>query len=165
MILEVIGILLIVVAVATVINIVEKIKEKNKSMISFREAMEFLELPLATFYSSDEKKLHFLLDTGSNRSYIDKSVLKGLTDYEILKGKGVEVMSAEGNKSKQEECSLTISYKGLKFEETFGVLDLSKSFNIIKEERGVTIHGILGSNFFAKYEYILDFKELVAYIG
>ena len=59
---------------------------------------------------------------------------------------------------------MTIYYKDQKFEEEFSITDLDGAFDIIKKENGVQIHGILGSKFFEKYKYILDFKELIAYI-
>ena len=43
------------------------------------------------------------------------------------------------------------------------ISDLDKPFNNIKKESGVTIHGILGNNFFKKYKYVLDFDKLIAY--
>ena len=34
---------------------------------------------------------------------------------------------------------------------------------MIKLEYGINLHGILGSTFFQKYRYVLNFDELVAY--
>ena len=61
-------------------------------------------------------------------------------------------------------CWLTVSYRNQKFHEEFSAADLNKAFNAVKQETGVQIHGILGSRFFEKYQYVLDFKELAAYI-
>jgi hypothetical protein len=44
------------------------------------------------------------------------------------------------------------------------VVDLKDAFDNIKSEHGVTIYGILGSDFLSKYKYILDFKDNIAYI-
>ena len=33
----------------------------------------------------------------------------------------------------------------------------------VKEETGVTIHGILGNTFFEKYGFVIDFKDFIAY--
>ena len=54
-------------------------------------------------------------------------------------------------------------WKDLTFKYNFQVVDLSPTFNTIKEQTGVIIHGILGSCFFREYKYILDFNNLVAY--
>ena len=45
-----------------------KVKEQTK--ISFKEGLDLTELPIVTFNQGDVK-LHFLLDTGSNISFIN----------------------------------------------------------------------------------------------
>ena len=45
----------------------------------------------------------------------------------------------------------------------FIIRDMSGPFGIIKKQRGFTVNGILGSNFFNKYKYMLDFNEMIAY--
>lgn len=161
MILEIIGILSIVVIVAFTMNLYSKEKKRNETKISFKESLDLTELPVVTFYNGN-KKLNFLLDTGSNYSYINKSVLSILeytpTDAEI------STFGMEGNSTKGSICKMKIYYKKLEFDDLFNVIDLDNAFNKIKEESGVTIHGILGSKFFEKYRYIIDFNELTAYI-
>ena len=58
---------------------------------------------------------------------------------------------------------MTVTYRNQKFIDRFYISDLNESFGAIKAETGVQIHGILGSKFFAKYKYILDFESLIAY--
>ena len=62
-------------------------------------------------------------------------------------------------------CNLDIKYKDLSFTEEFVVSDLDTVFSEVKKNTGVQIHGILGSKFFEKYKYIIDFKELTAHIS
>ena len=50
------------------------------------------------------------------------------------------------------------------FEVQLNINNMSEAFGFIKKESGVQIHGILGSLFFQKYKYILDFDSLKAYI-
>ena len=50
------------------------------------------------------------------------------------------------------------------FEDTFTILNMDSAFRQVKEDSGVQLHGILGSLFFQKYKYVIDFKSLVAYI-
>lgn len=161
MILEIVGIILLVVLLAIVINTIEDVKKKNDSKISFRESMDLTELPVVTFYNKDTK-LNFLLDTGSNNSHINSSVLSTL-EYENIDRK-TETIGFNGNKSDNNFCKMIISYKNQKFEEEFGITDLEEAFSVVKKESGVQIHGILGSKFFEKYRYVLDFSELIAYI-
>ena len=161
MIFEVIGILLIVLVAVFVANTIKKNRRGDDSKISFKEAMDLVELPVVTFYNGD-KKLNFLLDTGSNVSHINSSVVSSLDCKKT--GISKEHMGIEGNIKNTEMCEMSIYYKNQKFEGEFYMTDLDNAFDIIKQESGVQIHGILGSKFFEKYKYVLDFGELVAYV-
>ena len=161
MILKMIGVFLIVIVVAMIINAIEDNRKKNDSKISFRESMDLTELPVVTFYNGD-KKLNFLLDTGSNVSHINSSVIH-LLDHTKTDQK-TDTIGMEGNKVSNDICKMTVYYRNQRFEEDFIISDLNDAFDIIKQEDGVQIHGILGSKFFEKYRYVLDFSELIAYI-
>lgn len=161
MIIEIVGILLLVILLAIAINTIEVVMKKNNNKISFKESMDLAELPIITLYNKD-KKLNFLLDTGSNISHINSSVLPTL-DYEKV-DRTVETVGFNGDKVNTEFCKMTIMYKNQKFEEEFSITDLEEAFNVVKKESGVQIHGILGSKFFENYRYVLDYSELIAYI-
>lgn len=162
MILEVIGILIAVIIITVIINGVEDYCNRKKRIdMSFMEAMDLVELPVVTFYNGSTK-LNFLLDTGSNISQINSSILP-LLNYKKVVGKNMDVAGIEGNKVNTEFCEMILTYKGQEFVDEFCTHDLDEAFAIVKEESGVQIHGILGSLFFKKYEYILDFENLIAY--
>lgn len=161
MILEIVLIILLVLLLVIAVNTVEDVMKKNDSKISFKESMDLTELPIVTFYNGD-KKLNFLLDTGSNVSHINSSIIH-LLDHTKTDQK-VDTIGMEGNKVSNDICKMTVCYRNQRFEEDFIISDLNNAFDIIKQEDGVQIHGILGSKFFEKYKYILDFSELIAYI-
>lgn len=161
MILEIIGVVIMVLVVAFIANTIDDIRKKNNSKISFKEAMDLVELPVVTFYNGD-KKLNFLLDTGSNVSYINSSIIS-LLDHEKT-DKEMNTIGIEGNKVSNQFCKMSVTYKNQVFEEEFSIADLDEAFSVVKQESGVQIHGILGSKFFERYKYVLDFKELIAYI-
>ena len=162
MVLEVIGIMLAVIILSVIINGVEDYcKQRKRISISFKEAMDLVELPVVTFYNGD-KKLNFLLDTGSNISQINSSILP-LLDHKKIEEKNMDVTGIEGNKVNTEFCEMAITYKGQEFVGDFCIHDLDDAFAIVKEESGVQIHGILGSLFFQKYKYVFDFASLIAY--
>jgi predicted aspartyl protease len=131
-----------------------------KHAISFKESMDLLELPVVTFYCGD-KKLNFLLDTGSNTSYINSCLLEELPHTKLDSTK--QVTTAGGIIGDNSMCTMEFYYNKKKYLDTFVALDLNEAFNDIKESNGVQLHGLLGSLFFEKYKYILDFKELKAY--
>lgn len=162
MVLKIVVILLVVILLAVIINGVENYcKQKKRENISFKEAMDLVELPIITFYNKDTK-LNFLLDTGSDLSYINKSILPSLEYIEINESRNI--ISVGGNSQSLGCCNMTVTYKSQKFIDRFYISDLDEAFGAIKAETGVQIHGILGSKFFVKYKYVLDFKDLIAYI-
>lgn len=162
MVLKIVVILLVVILLAVIINGAENYcKQKKRENISFREAMDLVELPIITFYNKDTK-LNFLLDTGSDLSYINKSILPSLEYIEINESRNI--ISVGGNSQSLGCCNMTVTYKSQKFIDRFYISDLDEAFGAIKAETGVQIHGILGSKFFVKYKYVLDFKDLIAYI-
>lgn len=161
MILEIIGVVILVLVVAFIANTIDDMRKRNNSKISFKEAMDLVELPVVTFYNGD-KKLNFLLDTGSNVSYINSSIIP-LLDHEKT-DKEMNTIGIEGNKVSNQFCKMSVTYKNQVFEEEFSTADLDEAFSVVKQESGVQIHGILGSKFFERYKYVLDFKELIAYI-
>ena len=136
-------------------------KHINKTKMSFKESMDLAELPIVTFYQ-DNIKLNFLLDTGSNVSYINESILSAIKYTKTNESKST--IGVEGIPLHSEYCIIKISYKEKQFEDKFSILDLNNAFDTVKQESGVQIHGILGSKFFEKYKYVLDFKDLIAYI-
>ena len=161
MVLKIVIILLAVVLLAVIINGAEDYcKQKKRENMSFREAMDLVELPIVTFYNKDTK-LNFLLDTGSDLSYINKSVLPSLEYEEGNESRNI--ISVGGNSQSLGCCDMTVTYKNQKFVDRFYISDLDEAFGAIKAETGAQIHGILGSKFFAKYKYVLDFKSLIAY--
>lgn len=161
MILTFIIVIAAVVLIAFSINAIEDIRKNRKDYrISFKESMDLTELPVITFYNNG-KKINFLIDTGSNISYINSSMIDSLT-YEKIEDE-MAIVGLGGTQTGN-SCRMTVMYKDMEFTEEFGIVDLSEGFDTIKRESGVQIHGILGSKFFEKYKYVLDFKDLVAYI-
>lgn len=159
MIFEVIIILVIVVIAAIIINGVQDYDRKKVEM-SFKESMNLTELPIVTFYNGSTK-LNFLLDTGANLCVINSRIIDSL-NYKKLDEKG-SVFGMEGNSVDIDYISMDFTYNSKSYSSSFQVVDMQEAFDRIKQESGVTVHGILGSKFFEEYKYVLDFKELIAY--
>lgn len=161
MVLKIVIILLAVVLLAIIINgAKDYCKQKKRENMYFREAMDLVELPVITFYNND-KKFNFLLDTGATLSVIDSSALKQMK-YEELDGTGT-IFGMEGNKIDVGYVDIDLKYKKQTYTDSFQVVDMSLAFDQVKAESGVTLSGILGSLFFKKYQYVLDFNDLIAY--
>ena len=161
MVLEVILFVVLAILIAIIANgVFEYHNSSKRENMSFKEAIDLTELPIVTFYNG-KKKINFLLDTGSNSSHINKSILPSLNHKVLTKVESV--VGIEGNPVNTMFCEMTITYKKQKFTDEFCISNLDDAFASIKEESGVQIHGILGSKFFEKYKYVLDFNSLVAY--
>lgn len=160
---EAIIIVLICVIVSGLIFLVieyNKLRDINKYKMSFKESMDLAELPVVTFYQKD-KKFNFLLDTGSNDSIISKSASRHLKGTYVNCNHCIDGL---GSTNVTKACTTTLQYKDTEFEAEFLVSEgVADTFNSIKRSCGVQIHGILGTKFFQKYKYILDFNELIAY--
>ena len=69
----------------------------------------------------------------------------------------------EGTLQKVSFVDICIQRDNIIYNEEFQVVDMTSSFNNIKNDYGVNLHGILSSTFFEKYKYVLDFDKLIAY--
>ena len=72
-------------------------------------------------------------------------------------------MTAGGETLSEGFVTFDISYKNQQFENDFEVADVVQAWDDVTREIGVTIHGILGSQFFNRYKYQIDFENLAAY--
>lgn len=154
-------VLLVVVLLAIVFNGIEENKNKEKSKMSFMESMNLTGIPIVTFFVG-EKKLNFILDTGANYSVINSSILSKISYSNTNLETNVSGM--EGNSQKVGFVNITLTYKDKAFKEDFQVIDMDAAFNRLKQEDGVNVCGILGSEFFKAHRYVLDFKSMIAYI-
>ena len=137
---------------------------RRKDIMSLKESLDLTGIPIVTF-TQENVKYNFLLDTGSDISYINSKIVdNSAIKFEATDYKLAGFISAGGLSSSDIKIiDIPFEYKRTSFKESFAVLDLTESFAQIKEENGVTLHGILGNTFFTKYGYILDFKELKFY--
>lgn len=141
---------------------INKIFNKPNNTMSFMESMNLIGLPIVTFFQGD-KKFNFLLDTGSNRSIIDKNILSQVKHGDIIKTNS-SLTGLGGTYDDLYMCSISFYYKDREYSyDEYLIQDMKAVFDSIKEESGVKLHGILGATFFNKFKYILDFNNLIAY--
>ena len=151
----------IVALIAYIVNKVETSKKEINSRMSFKESLDLIELPIVTFYQGD-KKLNFMLDSGSNLSIIDINAVNNLKLEYVKLNKVNSILGINGETRDAGFVNMKFYYKHLKFDYDFQYLDLSNVVNSLKQD-GITIHGILGNQFFTKYKYILALNDLIAY--
>lgn len=141
-------------------KIIHKFLNIHPNAMSFQNSMDLAELPVVTFRQGD-KKINFLLDTGSNNCVIDSNILKNI-DHKMLNIE-TSILGIEGNAQKTGICTIKMTYKDKEYEYPYIIQDMSAAFDSIKKETGVTVNGMLGSKFFNEFKYVLDFDELIAY--
>jgi hypothetical protein len=136
-------------------------KHINKTKMSFKESLDLTGIPVVTFYQGNNK-FNFILDSGASTSCINEKFLNDIT-YETTDQKAY-VWGMEGNKIRADFVYINLYYKNQNFVTKMLVTDLEAAFTSVKKDTGVTITGILGSDFLSKYKYVMDFKDNIAYI-
>ena len=133
---------------------------KKKKEMSFRASFALSGLPIISFKRNKEW-INLVFDTGCNYSVIDKG---GLKKFNCVPLEGAsELIGLEGKSSKGEVAKLILEYEGEQYSIECGVIDMSEAIKEMKSTYGVVIHGILGTDFFDKYKYIIDFNKMIAY--
>lgn len=163
MIFKILFFICVTIFVALLITFFEDLKRSNRKKISFKEALDFTELPVVTFVGKG-RKLNFLIDTGANNSILNESVANCMK-LEYTEFDGIDTNTAGGNINLNKVTNLTIKFDDKReYNENFLITNMDEAFDSIKAESGVMIHGILGSNFFTKYKYIIDYDSLALYV-
>lgn len=163
MIFKILFIICVAIFAALSITFFEDLKKSNRKKISFKEALDLTELPVVTFIGKG-RKLNFLIDTGANNSILNESVANKMK-LKCEEFDGVETNTAGGNINLNRVTNLVIKFDDKReYDECFLISNMDDAFNSIKTETGVMIHGILGSNFFAKHKYIIDYDSLALYV-
>lgn len=139
--------------------------KKGEAEISFKEAMDLVEVPVVTFrfpQNNKVKKLNFIIDTGASSCFIDKNVISLLDNKKLAEKDDDEVVySASGlTESEVVKYYLDFYYENSNFNAKFAVIDLSEPIAYIKETNGVTIAGMIGSDFFKQTKTKIDFESL-----
>lgn len=151
-----------VAAVAGIANML-CIGKKNYNKISFKETFDLLNAPIITFNFNNIRKLHFLLDTGSNLSHIRPDVVDKLP-LDIQKHNNSSMTASGVSMVSKGKCSIPLSYKDKQYIANFLITEeVASSLGVLKRDFNLDVHGILGCDFLDKYNYVVDFKDLTAY--
>ena len=109
------------------------------------------------------QELCFLLDTGSNRNIIDLRIYNHFNDRLPMQTSTGSLLSLGGNTGESMEIEIPFVFEQISYCETFLCTGKIDSFDEIKIESGLQIHGILGSQFFVKHDWIIDFEKQTVY--
>ena len=107
----------------------------------------------------NNKKLCFILDSGSTCSLIDSTVVEYFKD--IVEPAGDYCISGiEGTKHKVDIVTLPFNYEGQIYKPKFCVRPLLDAFKGIEDESGIQVHGLIGTDFLLENKWIVDFRTL-----
>ena len=138
---------------------------RRKPKLSNYHVITSLEVPLsktgliyATF-TCKGKKMNFLIDTGSNISYVESSAISGM-DLELKQCNE----SAKGITGHQEigfYCSMVLETPTTVTVIDLPISDFHDAFASVEEECGVKLHGLLGNNFLQASKYVIDYDKMM----
>lgn len=142
------------------------VKEKNGQFESIKGSVLKHGFPLIkmTIFG---KRYNFVLDTGATVNVLDSSVLADIPVGENVDLKEGQGFMGAGDVAQRDTqvCTLPMTYNKQQFSEKFQIANLSEMFDSIEKEEGIRIHGMLGSGFFKKHQWSIDFDKMVVWTG
>lgn len=157
-ILEVLIILVAVFVIAIIINGIEDYHTRNSLVrLSFTDNMGRLNLPIVSL-TNNGQSFNFLIDTGATLSVIDSNALDKLA-YTKVETTG-NAYGVDGNIISVEYARIELNYEKTKFVDEFQIMRVD-AFDNIKESDNIEIVGILGSTFLKRYDFTINYKDLI----
>lgn len=158
--LEVLIMLVAVFVIATIINGIEDYHTRNSLVrLSFTDNMGRLNLPIVSL-TNNGQSFNFLIDTGATLSVIDSNALDKL-NYTKVNVTG-NAYGVDGNIIPVEYARIELNHDKVQFVDEFQIMRVD-AFDNIKESDNIEIIGILGSTFLKRYNFTVDFKDLMIY--
>lgn len=154
---------LLIVVLALYLNRKEKLNKIKESTTDISEVLDTMNLPVVSF-SIGNKKLNFLLDTGSDRCIINTKYLKKLphkkTEYKTV------AYGVDGKEFVVNINTVNLKYKDYVFDNvSIYDSDLSAPFNNIKKQHNITIHGLIGNDFLRSMGFVIDYSKNIIYLN
>lgn len=152
--------LVILLSVYVIYFLVTQIKHKLQS-VSFVKNYAKTGLAVITL-KRGEKDYNFVVDSGSTVSVYDCNFLKDLGSYTTGKST-ISAMTVNGETESSGTINTTFHSKLGVFDIKLHLYDLRKSFSWDEEEYGCTVHGLLGADFLAENNLVIDFDNFKIY--
>lgn len=144
-------------------SLLESYINKVRTRICFKQSLKDCDLAIISLYNGD-KKLNFIIDSGSTSNVIDEESLEGLSfKDERADTSKIETYGVGGTQNTSKVVSMYLTTKKERFYEIFYVMDIKDNFFWGSKEFGETIDGILGMDFLTHYNKIIDFDNCIIY--
>lgn len=140
-------------------------KSKNVCTISFKETLELVEVPVATFKIKAKNgkmmKMNFIIDTGASSSFIDINEVNKISEKCCKEYAQSESVCSAGGEIKASENTYMIEfgYDDYVFNTEFFAIDLTDVRAYTKTNYGVNIVGMIGSDFLNAENTKIDYVE------
>lgn len=142
-----------------------KFKNSKTCTISFKETLELVEVPVATFKIKAKNgkmmKMNFIIDTGASSSFIDINEVNKISEKCCKEHALSESVCSAGGEIKASESTYMIefSYDDYVFNTEFFAIDLTDVRAYTKTNYGVNIVGMIGSDFLNRENTKIDYVE------
>ena len=128
------------------------------------EKLEHTTLPIVTLQHNNVK-IKMLVDTGSDCTYIDESILDLLVTTPSEKYIENIVFGSGGAEGKHYYHSMPVKIGDAELQLNVVPVDLYSTIRDFRDTFGITIRGLLGSDFLSEYGFTLDMNAKIMYIN
>lgn len=151
------------------IPLIESSLNINTEQISFKKSYHKAKLPYLHIVEIENQQLSqtcaFLLDTGTNGNFITKTIVQSVKpDYQHDVEYDDDVLSLTGTMMLNQSLPLSFKINERTYQDTFILTDDTESFKFMSQEYGIPIIGIIGSEFFRKYRFDINYNTLTVNI-
>ena len=138
--------------------------DKVNGLKSYKEGLAFQKhnTPVITLTSKEGKDYSFILDSGCSVNAIDAKFAKNFNLKE--QNEVIKIVGVDGNPHKANKVKASLYYNGVKFTDEYIVKDFNNAFAPVEADLGITICGLLGTDFMNKHNINLDFKTGNIYV-
>lgn len=139
---------------------------ESKYKVSFKKHYKKVKVPLIKMKLGNDLR-YFIVDSGAANCIMTQAAFETLQPDQYTDMKLSEsIITANGDVHKVPIIETTLSFKKEKYEDlAFQVTPLTDVEKWIKEVSNITIAGILGSSFFTKYRWAIDFDERCIWVN
>ena len=138
-----------------------KVVKVKGEKLEFRQDYANHQLPIVKL-NFNGNRLNFLLDTGADINIINKDTFNSIKTEDVNVEKAALVTTGSTAVT-SEKTILPFKYGNKKFEEPFRIMNMSEPFNYLLDKHQIQIHGVLGTDFFSKYKWSIDFDTMVVW--
>lgn len=147
------------------LTIIKNSYDNNNDIISFKKAYNSTHVPYIHLTAIEgvslETPLAVLVDTGTNGNFFNEEILaKFKPSYKNDIEYSDDVLSITGRAMLNQAVTFKFGIKDKTYEENFVLTKDTETYQLLTREYGIPVVGIIGSEFFKKYKFDINFNNL-----